>query len=54
MIPFWDAYRKIMNAVKAREPELLDFANWARKDAYLLMEDNLFDQRNCVEGRGFT
>ena len=54
MTRFWDAYYKIIDAVKAREPELLDFANWAPKDAETLMEDNLFDQRNNVEGRGFA
>lgn len=51
---FWDAYFKIIDAVEAREPELLDFAKWAPGDADSLLHDNLFDQRNKVQGRGFA
>jgi len=44
----------VVNAVKAHEPELLDFPNWAPDDADSLLDDHLFDQRNNVEGRGFA
>jgi len=54
MTKFWDAYYKIIDAVKAREPELLDFAKWAPKYAHSLLSDNLVDPRNNVEGRGFA
>ena len=47
-------YYKVIRAVETREPELLNFANLVPEDSCTLLDHNLFDHINNVEGRGFA